>query len=302
MHSDLMSSGKTLFKRSAPAKINLMLAITGTRDDGFHNLVSLVAPIPALHDVLTMELCPGASGDTLACAMPGVPCDASNLVLRAAAAFRSRVPAFPFVRFDLEKKIPHGAGLGGGSSDAAAAILLMAEAAGTLAPNAATLREIAAEIGSDCPLFLVGEPLVMRGRGELTESLSEAEKSVISAKRFLIFKPAFGISTAETYGAMKRASPAFYTEENTAEERLAAWRKDPAGTPLPLFNDMEAPVFRKYPALPALFGILRERFGLDPHMSGSGSACFAEISGETDSVAVGNCIRECWGETAFVGF
>ncbi|MBP3302404.1 MAG: 4-(cytidine 5'-diphospho)-2-C-methyl-D-erythritol kinase [Opitutales bacterium] len=295
-----MDFQKKVFDRRAPAKINLMLAITGTRDDGFHNLVSLVAPVPALFDVLKMTLRPDAAADSLACAMPGVPLDAANLVLRAAAAFRSRVPAFPFVHFELEKNIPHGAGLGGGSSDAATAILLMAEAAGTLAPCDEVLHAIAAEIGSDCPLFLAGEPIVMRGRGERTEKLSAAEKTSVFSKRFLIFKPAFGVSTAEAYGAMKRAAPAYYTPENLAEEKLSAWRKNPAGTPLPLFNDMERPVFKKHLALPALFEILRERFGLDPHMSGSGSACFAEIDDSTDLPSVRACIRACWGETAFV--
>lgn len=292
-------SEKTVFERRAPAKINLMLAITGVREDGFHSLVSLVAPIPSLYDELTMTLCPDATADSLSCAMPGVPLDASNLVLRAAVAFRSRVSAFPYVHFELKKSIPHGAGLGGGSSDAATALLLMAEAAGARAPAPETLREIAAEIGSDCPLFLDGKPVIMRGRGERVEALSAAECAAISAKKFLIFKPAFGVSTAEAYGAMKREAPRYYSSESEAEAKLAAWRERPSG-PLPLFNDMEAPVFRKHLALPALFEILRERFALDPHMSGSGSACFAEISAETDVSAVATCVRSCLGETAVV--
>lgn len=291
-----------IFVRRAPAKLNLMLAITGTRADGFHDLVSLVAPVPALSDALKMELRPDASADSLACAADGVPRDASNLVLKAAAAFRARVPAFPHAHFDLEKNIPHGAGLGGGSSDAAAALLMMAEAAGTYAPSPEILREIAAEVGSDCPLFLAGTPVVMRGRGERVEPLSPSEAAGLSERKFLIFKPAFGVPTAEIYGKMRAAAPKFYTRERDAEARLAAWRENPAAAPLPLFNDMEAPVFEKYVALPALFRILRERFALAPRMSGSGSACFAEISPETDVPAAVACIRECWGESAFVFF
>ena len=290
---------KKYFRR-APAKLNLALAVTGVRADGFHELVSLVLPVPALSDALTMTLRPATSADTLACAVPGVPCDASNLVLRAAAAFRRRVPAFPHVHFDLEKNVPHGAGLGGGSSDAATAILLMADAAGTLAPPPEKLREIAAEIGSDCPLFLAGVPVIMRGRGERVERLSPDESAALAARRFLIFKPAFGVSTAEAYGAMKRAAPKFYTPAAEAEARIAEWRKAPRERALPLFNDMEAPVFEKHVALRALFRALRERFGLAAHMSGSGSACFVEISPETDVPAVSDFIRECWGETAFV--
>ena len=295
-----MISKKDVFEGRAPAKINLMLAVTGTRADGFHSLVSLVAPVPALHDILTMSLRPEAARDSLSCEMPGVPIDESNLVLRAAAAFRRTVPAFPNVHFDLKKNIPHGAGLGGGSSDAATALLLMAKAAGNAAPSQEKLCEIAAEIGSDCPLFLAGTPVVMRGRGERTEPLSGRECAVLAAKKFLIFKPAFGVSTAEAYGAMKREAPRYYTDEKSAEEKLAAWRRNPEETPLPLFNDMEQPVFKKHLALPALFRILRERFALDPHMSGSGSACFAEISPQTDVPAVTARIRDCWGETAMI--
>lgn len=295
-----MTSEKKVFFRTAPAKLNLMLAITGTRADGFHDLVSLVAPVPALCDELKMELRPECAADSLSCGVPGVPTDASNLVLKAAAAFRVRVPAFPHAHFDLKKNIPHGAGLGGGSSDASAALLMMAEAAGTDAPSAEALAGIAAEVGSDCPLFLAGTPVVMRGRGERVERLSSAENEAIARKRFLIFKPAFGVPTGAVYAKMKNAAPKFYTRESVAEARLAAWRENPAVAPLPLFNDMEAPVFEKYVALPALFRILRERFALDPHMSGSGSACFAEISAGTDVPAVAVCIRDCWGDTAFV--
>lgn len=295
-----MTSGKKIFARFAPAKLNLMLAVTGARADGFHELVSLVAPVPALRDELKMELRPERAADSLSCGVPGVPTDASNLVLKAAAAFRACVPAFPHAHFSLKKNIPHGAGLGGGSSDASAALLMMAEAAGTLAPRAETLAEIAAEVGSDCPLFLAGTPVVMRGRGERVERLSAEECAAVARRRFLIFKPAFGVPTGAVYAKMKSAAPKFYTPESVAEARLAAWRKNPAAAPLPLFNDMEAPVFEKYVALPALFRILRERFSLDPHMSGSGSACFAEISPGTDVPAVAACIRDCWGETAFV--
>lgn len=289
------------WERTAPAKINLMLAITGVRADGFHNLVSLVMPLPSLCDNLRMEILPDANGDELICDAPGVPVDGSNLVLRAAAAFRELVPAFPPVRFFLEKNIPHGAGLGGGSSDAATALLLMADAAGMSAPSLDALSGIAAKVGSDCPLFLAGDPIVMRGRGEQVENLSAEEKANLFSRSFLIFKPAFGVSTAEAYGAMKRSAPKFYTPEAEAERRLAAWRNAPDTEPLPLFNDMEAPVFEKHVALPALFSVLRERFGLAPHMSGSGSACFAEITPNLDLDAVRACIVDCWGPSAFFG-
>lgn len=272
-----------------------MLAVTGTRPDGFHDLVSLVAPIE-IGDTLVAE---DAAEDSLACDAPGVPTDATNLVLRAAALFRERVPACAPVAWTLEKRVPHGAGLGGGSSDAAAALrLLNARNGNALAEP--ELREIAARLGSDVPLFLSGIPVVMRGRGERVEALPPAAAESLRGRRFLLFKPAFGVSTAEAYGAMKRNAPHDYIPEAEAETRLRAWFTAPATTPLPLFNNMERAVFRKHLALPALFEILRERCGLNAHMSGSGSACFAEIFAETDVPAAVGIVRECWGETAFV--
>ncbi|MDR2863956.1 MAG: hypothetical protein LBV54_08850, partial [Puniceicoccales bacterium] len=233
----------------APAKINLLLAITGVRPDGFHSLVSLVSPI-ALGDTLWLE--PGASGegqDTLACDFPGVPVDASNLVLKAAAVFREKVPHLPRLHFTLEKRVPHGAGLGGGSSDAAAALRLLNEVAGHPLDTAA-LEALAARLGSDCPLFLRGAPVIMRGRGERVEALTQAEASALRGRRLLLFKPAFGVSTAEAYAAMKASGGADYVLEADAERRLAAWRAVPAQEALPLFNNMERAVFAKHLALP----------------------------------------------------
>lgn len=279
----------------APAKINLFLAITGTRPDGFHALVSLVAPI-SLGDTLSAT---PADADSLACTMPGVPADASNLVIRAAQAFRSRVPACPPIAWKLEKNVPHGAGLGGGSSDAATALNIL----NTLCGNpldAETLNALAAQLGSDVPLFLGKRPVVMRGRGEHIEALPEAAIENLRSRRFLLFKPAFGISTAEAYKAMKQNAPHDYIPEKAAETRLRTWISDPANEPLPLFNNMELAVFRKHLALPGLFEILRNQHGIEAHMSGSGSACFAEINADTDLPELEKTIRTAWGESAFI--
>lgn len=283
------------FTAFAPAKINLFLAITGTRPDGFHALVSLVAPI-SLGDTLSANI---SEKDLLFCDIPGVPTDGTNLVCRATTLFRERVPACPPIAWTLKKNTPHGAGLGGGSSDAAAALKIL----NALCKNpldARTLNVFAAELGSDVPLFLANRPVVMRGRGECVETLPDTTAEHLRHRRFLIFKPSFGISTAEAYGAMKRNAPRDYISEAEAESRLGAWIRNPENTPLPLFNNMERAVFRKHLALPALFEMLRERHGLDSHMSGSGSACFAELGNDADVPAISQTIRVAWGENAFV--
>lgn len=280
----------------APAKINLLLIITGVRADGFHNLVSLVAPLE-LGDRLRMEMPAGLSADTLACDAPGVPTDATNLVLKAAAAYRTRVPAAPYAAFVLEKAIPHGAGLGGGSSDAAAALKLMNKAcAGALSP--AELAAVAATVGSDCPLFLADAPVVMRGRGELVEVLQPAEHAALRGRRVLVFKPAFGVSTVEAYQAM-RAHGGYYRPESIADTLIDAWRSEPT-VPPPCFNNMTYAVGDKHVALVTMLEQLESQFGLEAHLSGSGSACFALLEPGYDAAPVIAAIRAGWGDTAFI--
>ena len=294
----------------APAKLNLFLAITGRRVDGFHELVSVVAPV-TWGDELTVEQGGGGKGQdfVLECDDTAVPVDGSNLVLKAAEAFRARTGWKGRAKFVLKKRIPVGAGLGGGSSDAAAALTALNRMAGGLL-NVRELAEVAAGVGSDCALFLHGGPVVMRGRGERIEALAAGSgdpalqgRAVarIRGRKVLVFKPAFGISTAWAYGRMAAAAPGLYLPAALAEARLAAWLGD-GGAPAEdlLFNNMEAAAFGKFPALPVLLERLRDEFRVLPRMSGSGSACFALLR-EGDPVEKMTArIREAWGRSAFV--
>jgi 4-diphosphocytidyl-2-C-methyl-D-erythritol kinase len=290
----------TSVREFAPAKLNLFLAITGRRADGFHDLVSVVTPL-AMGDTLTLEEQPGAGSDTLACAMPDVPVDASNLVLKAAAAYRKRAGADApgRVHFILEKETPAGAGLGGGSSDAAATLRGLDRLA-QRPLGAAALQACAAEVGSDVPLFLAGVPVVMRGRGEVVEPLGDAAAAALRGRGVLVFKPAFGVSTAWAYGRLKERGAEWYVPAAQAEGQLAAWAKAPAWETLPLENNLERPVFEKYAALPVLLDELRARFGLRCRMSGSGSACFALLEPGSPRAEIEAVIREAWGAESFV--
>lgn len=282
----------------APAKINLFLAVTGRRPDGFHDLVSLVATL-SWGDTLWIESrAAGAAANTLACDVADVPTDESNLILKAARAFQAaadwRVP----VHFRLEKRIPMGAGLGGGSSDAAAALRGLNTLAGQPL-TAEQLAELAAGVGSDCALFLHDGPVVMRGRGERVTPLPPAVAKRLRGQRVLVFKPSFGVSTPWAYGQLVAAAPAGYHPEAAAEAMLAAWQADPAA-PLGdvLFNSFETPVFAKFAALPALLAQLQARFGLVPRLSGSGSACFAVLDADAPVPEIIATIRAAWGESA----
>lgn len=290
--SDSAVSALTL---KSPAKINLLLAITGRRTDGFHDLISVVAPL-AWGDTLTVE---PAEEFSLNCEDSNVPLDESNLVLKAAHAFRKATGLSLGARFSLVKRIPMGAGLGGGSSNAATALRALNEFAGRIL-SPAQLAAVAAEVGSDCPLFLHDGPVIMRGRGEVIDPLPQQGAARITGRQVLVFKPAFGIPTPWAYSRLAQGAPSSYVSASETENRLAAWLAGDVGAEELAFNSMEAPAFAKFPALPALLERLSRNFGLKARMSGSGSACFAFLKDDSPVADITAAIRSSWGESAFV--
>ena len=278
---------------AAHAKLNLSLAITGRRADGFHELVSLVTPI-ALADTLTLE--PGRSLG-LTCDDASLPVDGTNLVLKAAAAYAKRRPSAPTGHFHLTKKVPHGAGLGGGSSDAAAALRLLDQASGNPL-GLEVLESLAAEVGSDCPFFVRGQAAIMRGRGERLEILSVAARTALAGRKVVLVKPPFGIPTPEAYGLLAKLGK--YRPTAQAEAALAAWIAQPASDPSVLGNDLAAPVFAKYLALPVGLESFRRATGVNWQMTGSGSACFAFVSDGFDHARLRADVRRAWGPGAWV--
>jgi len=284
----------------SPAKINLFLAVTGRRTDGYHDLLSVAAPVD-FGDTLKIET-RGEGEFALECTDPGVPRDESNLVLKAARLFAEATGWRGGAAFFLEKRTPTGAGLGGGSSNAATALRGLNFLAGEpLDP--AGLAALAARAGSDCALFLPGVPVVMRGRGERIELLAAAGASRLRGRRVLIFKPGFGVGTPWAYAQLAAGGEKNYLPAAGAEARLADWLRDEsAPAEALLFNSFERPVFRKFPALPVLLDALAGEFGLAAHMSGSGSACFALLPGGGVAAAGAPAarIRTAWGPAALV--
>jgi 4-diphosphocytidyl-2-C-methyl-D-erythritol kinase len=282
----------------APAKLNLFLAVTGRRADGFHELVSLVAPLE-FGDTLRVE---PAAKISLTCSDPELPCDENNLVVKAARAFAAASQWSGGAAFELEKHIPPGAGLGGGSSNAVAALRALnqlVEAPCKLSTH--TLVALATKLGSDCPLFLSDGPVIMRGRGERVAPIPPGAAMRLRGRRVLVFKPGFGIATPWAYARLAAEAPAGYFPREEAETRLAGWLNDPeAPAEDLLFNSLERPAFAKFIALPVLCAQLEQNFGLRPRMSGSGSACFAFLADGTDAAPIIAAIHEAWGDSAFV--
>jgi 4-diphosphocytidyl-2-C-methyl-D-erythritol kinase len=244
-------------KLRAPAKVNLSLRILGRRPDGFHDLESLVTPI-SLSDDITVDVGIGQNV-RVRCDDPSVPQDDSNLAAVAARQFHGHTGIRFSANIDIRKRIPAGAGLGGGSSDAAA-VLVALDAIFETNLGAAGLERIGANIGSDVPFFIRRVPAWMRGRGERIEPERQ-----FAPRALLLLKPPFGVETAWAYKAWSK-STALPGVDYGAQ----------AFDGVEFFNDLERPVFEKYTLLPVLKTWLREqaecRVAL---MSGSGSTMFA---------------------------
>ncbi|MDQ3346707.1 MAG: 4-(cytidine 5'-diphospho)-2-C-methyl-D-erythritol kinase [Acidobacteriota bacterium] len=247
----------------AHAKVNLDLRVLGTRADGFHELRTVFQTIE-LHDTLTCIEQPGPFA--LRCRTPGIPLDDSNLVWRAGASLwralgRDGEPRDTTVA--IEKVIPMQTGLGGGSADAAAALMGLGRLWGGVPLT--LLREVASGIGSDVAFFLSGGTALGLGRGEEIYPLVDLPPHWI-----VVVRPAFGVSTAEAY--------AWYDEDRTAglkEPRELQFLPVPwPSRAAQMINDLEPPVVRRHPEITALKASLKEAGALAAAMSGSGSAVF----------------------------
>jgi 4-diphosphocytidyl-2-C-methyl-D-erythritol kinase len=193
----------------------------------------------------------------LTCSDPSVPSDASNLGHRAAAAFAKHTGMKFGVDIHIEKNIPHGAGLGGGSSDAAAVLVALDRLLATKMPTE-ELERVAATLGSDIPFFISSQPAICRGRGEIIEPFEGLPPADI-----LLVKPPFPIPTPWAYQAWANS------------EKPSATFQQFHGS-VSLVNDLENPVFSKYLLLPVLKSALRAHPAVSAAMmSGSGSTIFA---------------------------
>lgn len=270
----------------APAKVNLTLKVLGKRDDGFHELESLMVPLD-LADLLTFEK---AEEYSLICEAPGVPVDESNLVTRAVRLFQHRSQKSCFWKVTLEKNVPHGAGLGGGSSDAATVLLALneLEEAGLGLDELATMS---ASIGSDIPFFIYQQACVIRGRGEIVEPV---EMPSLAGTQILLLKPHFGVDTPDAYKRWAGSST------------LPGVCYDPQAMPWgEIVNDLEQPVFWKHRFLAEMKEWLLGQPEVSASMmSGSGSTMMAFLdhadSGSVMERARAELDPSLWGQKVTV--
>jgi len=250
------------------AKINLGLNVVGRRSDGYHDIETVFYPIPLCDALEIKRMSDGfpakekcllkVSGDK------ELDCDeADNLVVKAYNALACQYE-LPRVYANLYKRIPSGAGLGGGSSDAAFMIRLLDERFRLNIGNA-EMERIAATVGADCPFFVSAEPAYAQGIGDVLEP-ADAPEGNLEGYHILIAKPRTSVSTRDAYAAIKPRRPAKSCRD-IVRQPIETWRGE-------LKNDFEEPVFAAHPELKILKQSLYDTGAAYASMSGSGAALY----------------------------
>ncbi len=257
---------------TTPAKLNLFLYITGKREDGYHLIYTLFQKI-ALFDRLRFEK---TEDYGIALSAPSwLGSDRDNLVYRAAEAFFRVADIRPAVSIVLEKEIPAGGGLGGGSSDAAATLKALNQLY-DMPLDSSALHDIAAGLGADCPFFLTEKPAAI-GSGTGTEL-----EPVQTEKRwFLLVMPGFGVNTAWAYQNFKlttRHQDTIFDARAPLDALL--WN-----------NDLEQPVIERYPEIGKIKAVLMDEGAETAMMSGSGSTVFGVYMQEEAAIKALDRVR-----------
>lgn len=275
-----MRAGDSLALRCS-AKINLYLAVTGARSDGYHDIETFFQPV-SIYDSLRLTL--SGAGISLSGDDPGIPWDSTNLCHRAAVELFGAAGYGGGVSIEVRKEIPHGAGLGGGSSDAAA-VLFGLDALIGAGLGSDRLMELGLRIGSDVPFFLSGGPAIGRGRGERLEG-----RDGLRGGRILIVKPPFSVSTAWAYDNVK-----IVLTKGCGVDRLNCLMeglKDLPDIGSETFNSFESVVVEKYPEIGCVLESLRSAGSSLCSLSGSGAACFALFGTERKAIEAERLFRE----------
>ncbi len=260
------------FTLNAPAKLNLSLRVLGKRDDGFHEIDTLMVKLPGLADQIEFR---EADGFSFECDDASVPSDEGNLVVKAVRAYESAAGIECKCAIFLKKKVPHGAGLGGGSSDAATTLLGL-NRLHDFKLGVEELHGLAASLGSDIPFFLTSGASRCTGRGEKIEPVPPPP-----VMQVLLLKPSFAVATPDAYRRWGQSHEI---------PGINYGRQDFDG--ISLINDLERPVFEKHRFLAELKQWLLERDeNTAALMSGSGSTVFAVLREGADAGSLASCAR-----------
>ena len=266
MKENRLEGKMTIF---APAKVNLRLKVTGRRADGYHDLDMVMVKL-GLADRLDLTF--SKTGVQIESDQSHVPLDRSNTVWKAIDLVKKETGSEFGLKVQIQKRIPIGAGLGGGSSDAASVLLALNDHL-SLGLNDQKLNEIGKNVGADVPFFLVPGTQRVTGIGEILEPID------LSKLYFILINPGIPIATAQVYGWYDGIDSLPPDAEHRTPSSLLTEKKLDARFP-PLENDLEEVVFPRYPVLAALKESLRKAGALGTQMSGSGSTVFGLFTSE----------------------
>lgn len=269
-----------ILSRKAPAKINWFLSVLNKREDGYHNIISAMQCVD-LFDTLSFEEDEGIH----VCSDLDIP-EEENLVHRTAVLLKRFSSCSTGARITLRKNIPVGAGLGGGSSDAAATLTGLNDL-WRLGIDHETLRKLAAEIGSDVPFFLSGRPSLVEGRGE-----NVTELEIGSSLDVLLVKPDISVSTSWAYrtfqaGLTKKSIDIKLFCQALDSENFAFLRDA-------VFNDLEGVVISHYPVIAEIKRMLERNGAACSLMSGSGSTVFGVFHSTDEAVYASQHLQGTW--------
>lgn len=258
------------------AKINWTLDVLFKRGDGYHELRTIYQTV-SLHDDLRVSETSGAI--EIVCDDPRVPCDETNLAFKAALLLREVNGTSKGARIEIEKRIPVAAGLGGGSSNAAATLLALIKLWQVEIDERELIR-IAARLGSDVPFFLIGGTAMGVGRGEEVSPIEQ-----VHCEHLLLVNPGFAVSTRDAYEKLSRLTS---SEAASIIPFALLAAKGISGLPLVARNDLEEPVFAAYPEIAEVKRRLMSLGARHALMSGSGATVFgvfdnSEMAGRAES-------------------
>ncbi|MEM8599597.1 MAG: 4-(cytidine 5'-diphospho)-2-C-methyl-D-erythritol kinase [Bacteroidota bacterium] len=282
-----------------PAKLNLGLHVLRRRADGYHDIETVLLPI-GWCDTLTAERADSGTV-TLTCSEPALPTDGRNLVVRAAHALQAWASDHAFdpwtlgARLHLTKAIPFGAGLGGGSSDAAHALRLLNDL-WDLGATTADLHPLAAKLGADVPFFLYDAPMLATETGTTLAPFGEGDAPYRCPFSLVVAMPDVQVATAHAYGLV---TPSGAHRPDLADlvrsNDLDGWRRN-------LTNDFEAPILARSPAIAAAKQALLDAGAGYAAMTGSGAAVFGAFEDDVAAVAAAETLRasahRVWWSTA----
>ncbi len=264
----------------APAKINLYLKVVGKRRDGYHLIDSLMVPVDLCDEIEITKPRGVKNSLTVTCDDPMVPDGGKNLAHKAAALVFHHVGVAHPVHIHIRKKIPVGAGLGAGSSDAAATMLGLNQFFG-LGVSKKTMLQLALQLGADVPFFVHGRPAIARGIGERLKILTSVPKLWI-----VILYPGFPVSTKWAYQSLK-----FKLTKVIKNTKLSLHLDDYGELARLLVNDLEEVTISRYPRIAHLKERLLQEGATGALMSGSGSSAFGIFATEQQAKKAFRCLQ-----------